>query len=384
MPIGPGAASGVAFPAPGRRCPRRGELCQGRQTTGRRNRQDGPGNRQPYAGGRRNGSGIGDRHPPSFQRRDGPQANRGSDLHRSEDRPPFPLEGRHPRGLRGPPSRKADVRGHRRNGSQRPAWQPPAGYLHFRLRHRVRVESGAPSRPRLRGGQACCLGPGMGLRHCDTSTDAPAPIPRTTGPSPPGTGPMNSSGFPPGRFLVFAYGDKNRNSRLDAGEPLALPRRHSRPLTEGRCPCRRSADVFRAPARSPAEAGPGPRREPAPSCLRPRDQRPGRPWLKSIGSRFGQSTLQGTQPGCYVLTGPQQAGEKYRFSRLVIEEQQVSWDQPWRASTRKDRKAPSVVSATPSEIGDSGRFLWRSGSTRGCPRLFREVISGSTAIRLPL
>ena len=59
----------------------------------------------------------------------------------------------------------------------------------------------------------------------------------------------------------------------------------------------------------------------------------------------------------YVLTGPQQAGASYRFAKLVIEKQPVSWDQPWRASTRKDKKAPSVVSASPSKVGAPGDSL---------------------------
>lgn len=161
----------------------------------------------------------------------------------------------------------------------------------------------------------------------------------------------------PGRFLVIAYRDQNRNSRLDAGEPLALP-----------------AGIHDLSQREEAHAGDllmSSGHLPAPRLKRVQALAENRLLLafdREISTRDAVVEIDGLEVRAvystggdptrlYILTGPQHAGEKYRFSRLVIEGQQVAWDQPWRASTRKDRKAPSLVSATPLEIGDSGDSL---------------------------
>ena len=185
----------------------------------------------------------------------------------------------------------------------------------------------------------------------------------------------------PGRFLVFAYGDKNRNSRLDAGEPLALP--------AGIHDLSQREDVHAGDLLMSSGHRPAPRLKRVQALAENRlllafdheiNAREALVEIDRLEVRAVYSTGDPTR--LYVLTGPQQAGEKYRFSRLVIEEQQVSWDQPWRASTRKDRKAPSVVSATPSEIGDSGDSLeigFDEGMSAAVPGSDFWIDSDSTA-----
>ncbi len=160
-----------------------------------------------------------------------------------------------------------------------------------------------------------------------------------------------------GRFLVIAFGDKNRNSRRDAGESLALPARihdlsqsqnvHAGDLlmvkgqlTAPRLKRVQALDENRLLLAFDREVNP----------LDSEVEINGLE-VQAVYSKAGDRTR------LYVLTGPQQAGAKYRFARLVVEKQQVSWDQPWRASTRKDKKAPSVVSVTPSKMGAAGDSL---------------------------
>ncbi len=161
----------------------------------------------------------------------------------------------------------------------------------------------------------------------------------------------------PGRFLVIAFGDKNRNSRRDAGESLALPARiHD--LSQSQAV--HAGDLLMVPGHltAPRLKRAQPLDENRLLLAFDREVNP----LDSVVEIDGievQAVYSKAhdRTRLYVLTSPQQAGAKYRFAKIVVEKQQISWDQPWRASTRKDKKAPSVVSATPSEMGAAGDSL---------------------------
>ena len=160
-----------------------------------------------------------------------------------------------------------------------------------------------------------------------------------------------------GRFLVTAFRDENRNSRRDAGEPIALPAAiHDLSQSEDV----HAGDLLLSQGELPS---PRLKRVQALDENRlllafDREVDPLDALIEIDGlevSAFYSSARDRTR--LYVLTGPQQAEARYRFARLVIEKQPVSWDQPWRASTRKDKKAPSVVSASPSKVGAPGDSL---------------------------
>ena len=160
-----------------------------------------------------------------------------------------------------------------------------------------------------------------------------------------------------GRFLVIAFRDENRNSRRDAGEPLALPAGiHDLSQSENV----HAGDLLLTRGPLPP---PGLKRVQALDenrLLLAFDRE-----IDALNALVGFDELEVSavystardRTRLYVITGPQQAGASYRFTKLVIEKQPVSWDQPWRASTRKDKKAPSVVSASPLKVGAAGDSL---------------------------
>ena len=160
-----------------------------------------------------------------------------------------------------------------------------------------------------------------------------------------------------GRFLVIAFRDENRNSRRDPGEPLALPPGiHDLSQSENI----HAGDLLLT--RGPL---------PPPTLKRVQALDENRLLLafdREIDALDALVEFDGLEVWAvystardrsrlYVLTDPQQAGASYRFAKLEIEKQPVSWNQPWRASTRKDKKAPSVVSANPSKTGAAGDSL---------------------------
>lgn len=160
-----------------------------------------------------------------------------------------------------------------------------------------------------------------------------------------------------GRFLVIAFRDENRNSRRDDGESLALPAGiHDLSQSENV----RAGDLLLSRGEMPS-----------PRLKRVQALDENRLLLafdREIDALDALVEIDGLEVSAihstardrsrlYVLTGPQEAGENYRFAQLVIGQQPVSWDQPWRASTRKDKKAPSVLSATPSDVGAAGDSL---------------------------
>ena len=154
----------------------------------------------------------------------------------------------------------------------------------------------------------------------------------------------------PGRFLVIAFRDENRNLKRDSNEARALP-----PKIYDLSHHEEVQIVDLLMEYSPREVSRLNRVQALDKTkLLLEFNRKVKPEnviveINDLPIVAKYQTLKDAKR-LYVITTDQKGGVRYHFEKLVVDGLTVEWNESWRSSERKDRKPPSVEAVFPSGV----------------------------------